>query len=1031
MKNFRIALALAAASVAAPITAQEPPENDPDQSPFARVWNILDADRDMHPVIVYVRDTKLIRDTFDDRDIVVTGPDGFTSPTLFDEAQPISSLGGGSSVGWEVRYLIPVPEGGWTKEMNGTYRVNLQPGELERTDGTSVEAQTFGGLQVIIDDVVAPPAPTVSIKRTAFPLHCDPDQPPESCRMRWIALVEGNAAEGTYIRDWNEPHLSSATQFDETRGVWFVELQAANTPTILPDYPYWLPWLAVVDLAPPLGARRHNYRFHPEVGPATFEVRYQGNVVASETFTAIDGPKFAFVDSEPVAVAGTPSNILTFKFYMPGGIDQSSLGRNFEMEETKPGRPQPPEPRFLVARRDASGWLEVDYEISAPTGGWIFDDKGSYSVILKEDSIMSLSGEPFPSQRSGGFVEIRIPDPAIPIRATMVAAPVTRPGAVHTDAVVTYQSLNDLPIDLTSIDRHDLRLSGFNGSSTRLARPLNVVGSQDDHQVVATYRIPGPTFGFRAGDSPIRVALYSRQVKTTDGRGNTVQMELGSIPINIDPDAPGVFPSLASSDLTGAGHRPFRFRVRYLSRSAINPDQLQTGGIKVRADWLESVNFEGEPPIWLEQDAKLIDVDVREDGTLLNATYEISPPEIGWSHLANGPLTVTSVSEVTNASGDPPRTAETLGEILVRIPRYDFENPQLQLFKAAVSDDENQLAAIATLRLSTAKGTVVIGDWREPLRKVDDDGNATVFLDATAGQADLVFGGPIPVFFDVRHRYVVDIPDPSAEETVVFRLNGEALVAKTVRLDGLEREPLLPSRAESIADLDDEDNRIVRSVLGFEIAGTMVESWGEVVLNGRVLTANAIVSQDLEAGDPELQLLEHEYTLPIEEAGFYQFIQSVNGEPVSEVFFHAITHHSTSFSSWLQQQINTFVHAPRRGDSITMLGDLDADGSSDFEEWAFGSGALDPAQQPSIDAVIVTSGEGEKLPAVRFFRPANVLFHHYRLERSSDLSDWETVPEEDYEFTTKNGGLQETTVTLKGDPEAFRNHYVRMAATGP
>ena len=108
MKIFRIALILAAASVSAPLAAQNIPEFDPDQTLYARVWNILDADRDRHPVTVYVRDIRLLSDTFDDHDIVITGPDGFESAALFDDVQPIGSLGGDGTALEGIR--IPVDD---------------------------------------------------------------------------------------------------------------------------------------------------------------------------------------------------------------------------------------------------------------------------------------------------------------------------------------------------------------------------------------------------------------------------------------------------------------------------------------------------------------------------------------------------------------------------------------------------------------------------------------------------------------------------------------------------------------------------------------------------------------------------------------------------------------------------------------------------------------------------------------------------------------------------------------------------------
>ena len=978
---------------------------------FARVWDILDEDRDRHPIIVYLRDPHLLEDTFDDDDIVVTGPNGFSAAVVLDSVQPVATLGGDEVVGWQASYLLPMPETGWSSEMSGAYAVRIQEEQLVRSDGAFIEGAVVGGFEVVIGVEVEPPAPTVSLSRRAFPLYCDPDQAPESCHLEWLASVEGNAADGTYIREWNEPGLRSDPQRDPVTGTWFVELRAANIPDRDPGYPSWLPWLQVVDLGPPFGALRRTYRFRPEPGSSRFEVRYNGEVVARSTFTALDGPKLAFVESEPIRQAGTPSSIVTFKFYMPGGISIRTLGRDFDMEEVKPGRPVPQDPRFVAAREEANGWLAAEYEVFAPAGGWTFEDNGSYLLSLREDAVRSSSAVPFPAEKNIGFVSIEISDPSKPVDVDFRAESIARRGVVQVDVLVTYAS--DRGIDLSTIDRRDLRFTGFSGSNSRIARPISVEASADNRRVEVVYRIQGPTFGFQPGDPPVSVSLNSRQVKTLDGEANVGQLSLGEITVAIDPDEPGVFPSLSSRSIGSAGQRPFRFSVHYHSRAPINSDQLSEPHLMVAGVNTGVHGVLGDPVLWRSQIATLVEASVRNEGQLVVAAYELTPPAIGWSHLANGPLQVTYAGEVTNELGDPPFGIELLGEIQISIPKPEVEKVGLDLFREAGPVQDAGISMIAAMRLPLDGGIGTLVQWSEPVRRVGEDGKRYVVLDGTVSQSDILLDGVFPDFFDIWHRVTVPFLDVETEETYVLRLNGEEMFLKTASFSELVQEPLLPTETEFSSSKSEEGKRVVRATLHFDMDGIVVDDWGDVTVNGETLSADVRVSQAPDF-QPENLKAKHAYVIPDLSSGRYQFVLKVNGAIVGETFFTSIPFTHTPYTSWLNSQITTLQNAGRRKE-VTFLGDLDGDGVPDFEEWAFGSDALDGASRPVIEALRLETDDGSVAAAVRMRRPQAHLRSFYEVERSLNLRSWEVVPSAEYEVQSEHlGANREETFVLDG-----------------
>jgi hypothetical protein len=101
--------------------------------------------------------------TLDSNDLMVTGPNGFTTTASFVSVAPATN--GSPRV---ATYVIDPPSGGWTPASNGTYTVSVQSGEVASTLGTVIGNATLGTFTV---HVTVPTAtadgPTINSRTSA------------------------------------------------------------------------------------------------------------------------------------------------------------------------------------------------------------------------------------------------------------------------------------------------------------------------------------------------------------------------------------------------------------------------------------------------------------------------------------------------------------------------------------------------------------------------------------------------------------------------------------------------------------------------------------------------------------------------------------------------------------------------------------------------------------------------------------------------------------------------------------------------
>jgi uncharacterized protein YkwD len=108
--------------------------------------NRLNATQRFYSFYVTYSDDRAVNPaTFDNSDIVVTGPNGYRQTAIFNS---VDSTAPGTPR--RVNYVVLGPANGWDRADNGTYTVSLQSGQVADTSGHYAAGKTLGTFGVAI-----------------------------------------------------------------------------------------------------------------------------------------------------------------------------------------------------------------------------------------------------------------------------------------------------------------------------------------------------------------------------------------------------------------------------------------------------------------------------------------------------------------------------------------------------------------------------------------------------------------------------------------------------------------------------------------------------------------------------------------------------------------------------------------------------------------------------------------------------------------------------------------------------------------
>ncbi len=116
-----------------------------DESPAANTFarTVIAASPQSHAFLVTYRDDAAIdRSTLDNRDLRMTGPNGFVRYAKFDRV--VNSTDDGDDSLLTARYKLAAPGGLWDAPDNGQYQIRLMDQQVTDTEGHATSARTIG-----------------------------------------------------------------------------------------------------------------------------------------------------------------------------------------------------------------------------------------------------------------------------------------------------------------------------------------------------------------------------------------------------------------------------------------------------------------------------------------------------------------------------------------------------------------------------------------------------------------------------------------------------------------------------------------------------------------------------------------------------------------------------------------------------------------------------------------------------------------------------------------------------------------------
>ena len=286
-----------------------------------------------------------------------------------------------------------------------------------------------------------------------------------------------------------------------------------------------------------------------------------------------------------------------------------------------------------------SNTLTATYSIEAPVRGWNADSSGIYSIELQANQVSDIDRNFIPNNIVGTFLV----DFVLPVAKLGSPTPVVGGSTSYRFSVI--YSDNALVAGGTIGDQ-DVQVSGPNNFS-QLAKLVSASPTRDSASITAIYSIDAPNGVWDAKSSgPYTVTLRSNQV--SDSSGNYVPRgDLGIFRVSLVPPTA----NLSETNAIIPGSTDYQFTVIYNDDTVVKQNTLDNQDILVTG------------PNAFSQFASLISVSSDQDGSPLNATYNITAPGGIWDSTDTGDYTITlQPNQISDIDGNfiPTTTLKTL-----------------------------------------------------------------------------------------------------------------------------------------------------------------------------------------------------------------------------------------------------------------------------------------------------------------------------------------------------------------------------------
>ena len=617
-----------------------------------------------------------------DKDIVVTGPGGFSQPANFTAVDDPTD-GSPRTATYEI-----TPVGGaWNAAANGTYTVSILPLQVSDCHGNYMVAGPIGSFEVAIEpgDTTPPVAslgaPGVTTTGTSYTFNVTYTDPGDAIRVSTLGskdiVVTGpngfsQLANFIEVNDPTDGSPRTATyQITPPDGTW--------TPTANGTYTVSMQANQVLDrhgnfvVAGPLGA------FDVDIWDTT----------APAALLAASG----------VTISNT-SYTFTVTYTDPDdAIDVLRLGDK-DIVVTGPGGFSQPA-NFTAVDKPTDGSPRAATYVIAPAGGaWNAAANGTYTVSIQPQQVSDSHGNFIAAGPIGSFEVYIEPGDTTPPVASLSAPGVTVAGTSYRFNV-TYADPGDA-VRVSTLGSKDILVTGPNGFS-QTANFVVVNDLTDGSPRTATYKITPPDGSWRpASNGTYTISMQSNQV--IDHHGNfVVGGPLGAFTVNVKDTTPPVA-SLVAPSVTSS-NTSYTFTVVY-SDDSLSVATLDGNDLVVTC------------PNGFRQAARFVMVDNPTDGSPRTATYQITPPHGAWSASANGIYSVIMQAfQVGDTSGNF-ATAGRLGWFTVNLlPTLRITSPS----RPEGNSGNTRFSFTVTLSAASTQPVTVEYSTQDGTAKADSD----------------------------------------------------------------------------------------------------------------------------------------------------------------------------------------------------------------------------------------------------------------------------------------------------------------------
>jgi hypothetical protein len=415
LKTVTVALVAPPADTAAPTAA------------LAAAANVAGVAGELNPTysftVTYADDVAVNAGSFDDKDVRVTGPNGFDALATFASSDPA-----GNGTPRTARYIL-TPPGGFTPAGNGTYTIAVEPGQVFDTAGNKVAAGTLG---------------TFTVTVTAA------DQTPPTATLAAAASV-GAANGGQTAYDFTVTYADNVAVKADSFGGQNVRVTGPNGFTAF----------AAFVSADPAGdgtPRTATYRLTPpggswtSAGNGTYTIFMQGNQVLDTSSNDVSaGTLGTFAVNIPVPDTTAPTAKLAgaatvtalaaqYDFTVTYADDVALNAATFDGNDirvTGPGGFNAL--AAFVSAAPGGNSASVTYRL-APAGGFSNAANGTYTISVEAGQVLDTSKNAVAAANLGTFA-VNVSPAVVPPKPALVGVPLYAVGS-DAGAPATVQFFN-------------------------------------------------------------------------------------------------------------------------------------------------------------------------------------------------------------------------------------------------------------------------------------------------------------------------------------------------------------------------------------------------------------------------------------------------------------------------------------------------------------------------------------------------------------------------------------------------------------